>query len=73
VVDAIQKGRGLDLAHYLTSNDLLAHGAVELRSWLTLLGVVGPLTPRWVVYEPFYRGLMGMGVAVWETPVPKRP
>lgn len=49
----------------LTSADLLAHGEIELRSWIVLLGAVGPGRAEVLAYEPFYRGLMGMGVARW--------
>lgn len=49
----------------LTSADLLHHGDVEMRSWVTLLGAAGQVTPDFVVYEPFYRGMMGMAVAAW--------
>jgi aromatic ring-opening dioxygenase LigB subunit len=50
----------------LSSRDLLDHGDVELRQWLVLLGAVGEAKPRYVAYEPFFRGVMGMGVALWE-------
>ncbi len=33
---------------------------------MTVLGAVGNQRPDFVVYEPLYRGLMGMGVAYWE-------
>lgn len=50
----------------LTSNDLLRNGDVEFRQWLIMLGLLGPVVPRWVVYEPFFRAVMGMAVAYWE-------
>jgi hypothetical protein len=50
----------------LTSQDLLDHGNIELRSWLTLLGAIGPVPATRVVYEPFHRGIMGMAVGAWE-------
>lgn len=49
----------------LTSNDLLDHGNIEFRSWIIALGIVGTVPAQMLAYEPFYRGLMGMGVAQW--------
>lgn len=68
VVDRLRAG---DLAALrgLTSQDLLDHGDIELRSWLVLLGALGPVPARTLVYEPFYRGLMGMAVAGWDGPM----
>ena len=54
----------------LSSRDLLEHGAVELRSWITLLGMVGGARAERLAYEPLYRGLMGMGVASWSLEAP---
>ncbi|MPZ24970.1 MAG: extradiol ring-cleavage dioxygenase [Micromonosporaceae bacterium] len=67
VIDRLRAG---DLAALrgLTSQDLLDHGDIELRSWLVLLGALGPVPTRTLVYEPFYRGLMGMAVAGWDGP-----
>ena len=59
------EGRGGSLAQ-LTSDDLLEHGNVELRSWITVLGAVGDTRPEMLCYEPFYSALMGMGVAYWD-------
>lgn len=60
----IEQGRGADLAR-LTSDELLEHGDIELRSWIALLGAMGPTPTVFTVYEPFYRALTGMGVAAW--------
>lgn len=60
----IAAGRGSRLARF-TGRELLAHGAVELRSWITALGVLGEVPAEVLAYEPFYRGIMGMGVALW--------
>lgn len=64
VLHAIAEGEGEKLAA-LTSEALLEHGEIELRSWLVILGVVGAVRPRLLVYQPFYRALMGMGIALW--------
>jgi hypothetical protein len=65
VLEQLRDGNGAKLAE-LTSNDLLASGAVELRAWIAMLGAIGPVKPATLVYEPFYQGLMGMGVGRWE-------
>ena len=58
-------GEGRRLAD-LTADDLLAHGDIEFRSWLALLGAVETARPELLVYEPFYSGIMGMGVGCWD-------
>lgn len=63
-LEYIQAGAGHRLAE-LTYADLLAHGHVETRSWIALLGAIGETPPQMVVYEPFYRAIMGMAVASW--------
>jgi hypothetical protein len=60
----IAAGRGERLARF-TGLELLAHGEVELRSWITALGVLGDVPGEVLAYEPFPRGIMGMGVALW--------
>jgi hypothetical protein len=50
----------------LTNADLLEHGDPELRSWITMLGMIGKTAPESWTYEPFFRGIMGMGVAYWQ-------
>lgn len=60
------EGRNEELAR-LTNQDLLDHGDTELHSWITLLGMVGDTAKAEVLaYEPFFRAIMGMGVAYWE-------
>ncbi len=60
-----QMGRGdLGSLRRLTSQDLLDHGNIEFRSWLTVLGTL-PGGRIETVYEPFHRGLMGMAVGTW--------
>ena len=58
------EGRGAELAK-LSSADLLRHGDVEMRSWITLLGCVGDTPAQVLAYEPFYRAIMGMAVGYW--------
>jgi hypothetical protein len=60
----IEAGEGRKLAEF-TSFDLMEHGNIELRSWIVVLGALGKARPDFTVYEPFYRGVMGMGVAMW--------
>jgi hypothetical protein len=64
IVDWIRKGETDRLAS-LSSADLLQNGAIELRQWLVLLGALGPAKPELLVYEPFYNGIMGMGIGAW--------
>jgi aromatic ring-opening dioxygenase catalytic subunit (LigB family) len=64
VVDLMRRGRGSELAK-LTSKDLLHNGDVELRQWIVLHGAIGDREPELLVYEPFYRATIGMGVAYW--------
>ncbi len=50
----------------LSSKELLDNGDVELRAWIAMLGMLGTgVRPELLVYEPFYRAIMGMGVAFW--------
>ncbi len=63
-VAAIREGRGAELQR-LSSRDLLENGGIELRQWITLLGALEGAKPEWLVYEPFYRAVMAMGVAYW--------
>jgi aromatic ring-opening dioxygenase catalytic subunit (LigB family) len=64
-VQLLSGGEGEKLASF-TSQDLLDNGEIELRSWLVVAGVVGAVRPQLLVYEPFYSGVMGMGVGYWE-------
>jgi Catalytic LigB subunit of aromatic ring-opening dioxygenase len=52
----------------LTSKELLDNGEVELRQWITLLGLLGDIQPQWLLNEPFYRGVMDMAVGYWQVP-----
>lgn len=49
----------------LTIRDLVDMGNIEFRSWLVVLGAIGAQKPEFIVYQPFHRGLMGMGVGLW--------
>lgn len=64
LVERMAAGDGAALAE-ITSKDLMDNGDIETRSWITLLGAIGDVRPELIVYEPFYRGLMGLGVAYW--------
>jgi hypothetical protein len=61
----MRRGEGEKLTA-LTSADLLAHGDIEMRSWLVLLGAVGSHPGEVLAYEPFYSAVMGMAVGYWE-------
>lgn len=50
----------------LTSRELLDNGEVELRQWITLLGLLGDIQPQWLLNEPFYRGVMDMAIGYWQ-------
>lgn len=64
VLARMQAGEGEALAA-LTSQELLANGDIELRSWITMLGAIGDAQPELLIYEPFYRAIMGVGVGYW--------
>ncbi len=64
-VELMAQGNGEKLTQ-LTSQDLLENGGPEMRSWIALLGAMGKVAPRFLIYEAFYSALMGMGVAYWE-------
>ena len=66
LIAAMTRGEGAALAAELTSEDLLAHGGIEFRCWLVLLGMLGKKPTETMVYEPFYRAIMGMGVGRWQ-------
>lgn len=65
LLSRLEAGDGHALAA-LTSKELLDHGEIELRSWITMLGAIGDARPELLVYEPFYRGIMGMGIGCWD-------
>ncbi|MBV9120923.1 MAG: hypothetical protein JOZ39_09460 [Chloroflexi bacterium] len=65
ILDKLRAGRGSELAK-LSSKELLDNGEIELRSWITMLGAIGDAKPQVLAYEPFYQGIMGMGVGYWD-------
>ncbi len=64
-VGLIAEGRAAELAK-LSSRDILDTGNIEMRQWIVLLGALGEARPERLVYEPFFRGLMGMAVGSWD-------
>jgi OH-DDVA oxygenase/3-O-methylgallate 3,4-dioxygenase len=64
IVDWMRSGEGHRLAA-LSASELIEHGEAELRQWIVLLGAVGAQTPEFLVYEPLFRSIMGMGVGWW--------
>jgi len=64
-MELMARGEGETLGQ-LTSQNLLENGWPEMKNWIVLLGAVGNVLPRVLVYEPFYSGIMGMGVGCWE-------
>jgi aromatic ring-opening dioxygenase catalytic subunit (LigB family) len=50
----------------LSSRELIEHGEAELRQWIVMLGAIGAVKPDFLVYEPLYRSIMGMGVGYWQ-------
>ncbi|MPZ15486.1 MAG: extradiol ring-cleavage dioxygenase [Chloroflexi bacterium] len=67
LVNTMEAGEGHALAG-ISNPEIIANGEIELRSWITVLGATGDLRPELLVYEPFYRGIMGMGVGYWNVP-----
>jgi hypothetical protein len=65
VMDMLRSGRG-DKTAGLTSKELLDNGDVEMRAAIILAGALGNAKPRFLTYEPFHRGIMGMAVGYWE-------
>jgi hypothetical protein len=66
VVDWMEQGRGSQV-RTLTSADVLNSGNIEMRQWMVLMGVLGDgVAPSKLVYQPFFRGLMGMAAGAWE-------
>ncbi len=64
IAKRIAEGRGDTLAS-LSSSDLLNSGNIELRAWIAMLGAIGEAKPKTLVYEPFYRAVMGMAAGTW--------
>jgi len=64
IVEWMRAGEGGRLAS-LTDRELIEHGEGELRQWIVLLGALGATQPEFLVYEPLFRSIMGMGVGWW--------
>jgi hypothetical protein len=64
IVEWMRAGEGEKLARF-TSNELIENGEAELRQWIVMLGAIGSVRPEFLVYEPLYRSIMGMGVGWW--------
>ncbi|HZT07717.1 MAG TPA: extradiol ring-cleavage dioxygenase [Chloroflexota bacterium] len=65
LIERMNAGDGRALAE-ITNKEIIANGEIELRSWITMLGAIGDARPERLVYEPFYQGIMGMGVGCWD-------
>lgn len=64
IVEWMRAGEGHRLAQF-SSRELIEHGEAELRQWIVMLGALGAAKPEFLVYEPLYRSIMGMGVGWW--------
>ena len=64
IVDMMRRA-DCDALTALTSADLLAHGEVEFRQWLVMLGAIGKVEPEFLHYHPFFRAVTGMSAAYW--------
>ncbi|HEY6240558.1 MAG TPA: hypothetical protein VIW78_06940 [Burkholderiales bacterium] len=64
IAEWMRAGEGHRLAA-LGSRELIEHGEGELRQWIVMLGALGDARPEFLVYEPLYRSIMGMGVGFW--------
>ena len=64
IVDWMRAGEGHRLAEF-SARELIEHGEAELRQWIVMLGAIGGARPEFLVYEPIYRSIMGMGVGWW--------
>ena len=63
-VEWMRAGEGHRLAAF-SSRELIIHGEAELRQWIVMLGAIGAARPEFLVYEPLFRGIMGMAVGYW--------
>ena len=64
IVEWMREGRGDKLARF-SSRELIENGEGELRQWIVMLGAIGKAKPEFLVYEPLFRSIMGMGVGWW--------
>jgi len=64
IVEWMREGHGAQLTRF-SSRELIENGEGELRQWIVMLGALGDARPEFLVYEPLYRSIMGMGVGYW--------
>ena len=64
IVEWMRQGHGEQLAKF-SARELIENGEGELRQWIVMLGAIGDARPEFLVYEPLYRSIMGMGVGYW--------
>jgi aromatic ring-opening dioxygenase catalytic subunit (LigB family) len=64
IVAWMRAGEGAKLAQF-SARELIENGEGELRQWIVMLGALGTAKPEFLVYEPLYRSIMGMGVGYW--------
>lgn len=70
LVAEMARGNGAALGR-LSNGELAENGDDELRQTIVMLGAIGAAAPSVLVYEPFYRAIMGMAVGCWDfAPVP---
>ena len=65
IVEWMREGHGAQLTKF-SSRELIENGEGELRQWIVMLGALGEARPEFLVYEPLYRSIMGMGVGYWD-------
>ena len=66
VLDAIEEGRGSELAHLFTfDSENLAGGTGEIRAWVTLAGAFHGTKATIVDYVPLHHTVNGLGFASW--------
>src|SRR5262245_1309500 len=64
IVSWMREGQGEKLAQF-SARELIENGEGELRQWIVMLGAIGGARPEFLVYEPLFRSIMGMGVGYW--------
>ena len=64
IVAWMRAGEGHQLAQF-SAKELIENGEGELRQWIVLMGALGKVIPEFLVYEPLFRSIMGMGVGFW--------
>jgi hypothetical protein len=64
IIEWMRAGEGSRLAGF-SNDELIENGEAELRQWIVMLGAIGSARPEFLVYEPLYRSIMGMGVGWW--------